>query len=73
MNWLPALGGVGGILAALGAVLVIGRGIFRQVSATEDNTEALKGLTARLDDLQDAVGGHETRLAVLEDRAGRRR
>lgn len=73
MSWLPVFGGVGGILAALGAVLVVGRGIFRQVTATEDNTQALKDLTAEVHGLKGTVGGHETRLAVLEDRDRRQR
>lgn len=71
MNPLVIFGGVGGILAALTAVIVIGRGIFRQVSATEDNTEALKTLTTKVEDLSRTTNGHETRIAVLEDRVMR--
>ena len=68
MTPLVVFGGVGGILAVVSAVVFIGRGIFKQVSATEDNTEALNKLTNKVEALTGTVNGHETRLAVLEDR-----
>jgi hypothetical protein len=71
VNAFVVLGGAGGVVAALTAVIVIGRGIFRQVSATEDNTDALKALTGRVEALSQTTNGHETRLAVLEDRVRR--
>lgn len=62
------LGSVGGIVAFLTAIVIIGRGIFKQVDATEDNTRALKEMTAKVDQLFDKYNDHETRLRVLEDR-----
>lgn len=71
MTILAALGGVGGILAVLAAIIVIGRGIFKQVSVTEDLAEAVKGLTTAVSEVQRSINGHETRIAVLEDRLKR--
>jgi hypothetical protein len=70
-TFLIVLGGGGGIVAIVGAVIVIGRGIFRQVSATEDNTDAVKALTSKVENLMHGYNGHESRLAVLEDRLKR--
>ena len=72
MNWLPVLGGVGGIIAALGAVIVVGRGVFRQVAAVDNLTEAVRELTAELHQTRDLVNSHETRLSILEDRSRNR-
>ncbi len=66
MSTFVILGGTGGALAALAAVITIGRGIFRQVSATEDNTAALNALSAKVDALAGTSSGHETRISVLE-------
>ena len=71
MSALVILGGGGGIVAMLGAIIVIGRGIFRQVNATEDNTAATKELTAKVENLVHGFNGHEARIAVLEDRTRR--
>ena len=68
VNVLIAIGGVSGIVVLLTAIVVIGRGIFKQVNATEENTEAVQGLTKKVDKLSNLYNGHETRLAVLEDR-----
>lgn len=73
MNILLVLGSSGGIVAFLSAVVIIGRGIFRQVAATEDNTKALQGLTDEVHDLKTMTGSHETRITVLEDRDRRQR
>lgn len=71
VNTFVVLGGTGGVLAALTAIAILGRGVFRQVTATEDNTEALKVLTGKVEALSQTTNGHETRLAVLEDRVTR--
>lgn len=73
MNVLLAIGGAGGILAFATAVVVIGRGIFRQVNATDDNTAAIRELSSEVGRLTRQFNGHETRIAVLEDRQGGRR
>lgn len=70
--WLAAAGGIGGVVALLATIVVIGRGVFRQITATEDNTEAVKGLTKKVEQLSFQLASHETRLSVLEDR-GRQR
>jgi hypothetical protein len=53
---LSALGGAG---VFVGAMVTVMRGIFRQVTATEENTAALTKLTSTLQD-------HETRISRLE-------
>lgn len=68
---LVALGGIGGILLVLTTIVVIGRAIFRQVNATEENTAALGKLTTRVDAAFQVQSDHETRITVLEDRIKR--
>lgn len=58
---LAAFGALGGLAVFITAVVALARGIFRQVSATEDNTRAVNRLTSKLDD-------HETRISRLEGR-----
>ena len=71
MTWLIALGGGGGMIVVLTAIIVIGRGIFRQISATEENTSAVRDLATQVSHLREVYNNHETRIAVLEDRAKR--
>jgi hypothetical protein len=71
MNGLIAAGGIGGVVILLGAIVTVGRGIFRQVKATEENTEAVKDLTSHVARLENLYNGHETRIAILEDRMKR--
>jgi hypothetical protein len=68
---LAALGGLGGIVAVLGMVYVIGRGIFKQVTAIENMTTAINNLSAEVTKLKDVLTNHETRITVLEDRQKR--
>ena len=71
MTWLIGIGGLGGLVVLFSAIIVIGRGIFRQISATEENTSAVRGLTDQVAKLHDLYGGHETRISILEDRVKR--
>ena len=71
MNTLIAIGGFGGVVILLGAVIAIGRGIFKQINATEENTVAVKDLTSHVARLENLYNGHETRITVLEDRLKR--
>lgn len=71
MNTLTAAGGIGGIIALLAAIAVVSRGIFRQVSVTEENTAAVRELSVQMRDLQSQYNNHETRITVLEDRIKR--
>ena len=71
MNWLIVTGGLGGFVVVLTAIIVIGRGIFRQISATEENTTAVRELASAVSSLRELYNGHETRIAVLEDRIKR--
>jgi hypothetical protein len=71
MNVLIAIGGFGGLVVLLSAIIVIGRGIFKQVNATEENTEAVRTLTKEVGDIKAMYQNHETRLAILEDRVKR--
>lgn len=68
---LATLGGVGGILIVITAIVGIGRGVFRQVNATEDLTQAVSELAKTVTELKNILGGHETRISVLEDRVRR--
>lgn len=71
MNALIAIGGFGGLVVLLSAIIVIGRGIFKQVSATEDNTNAVQDLTRTVSEIKGMLTNHETRITVLEDRVKR--
>lgn len=71
VNVLVTIGGVGGLVVLLTAIVVVGRGVFKQVSATEDNTKAVEDLTRKVDKLSGLYNGHETRIVVLEDRGDR--
>ena len=55
----------------MNTLIAIGRGIFKQISATEENTVAVKDLTAHVARLENLYQGHETRIAILEDRVKR--
>lgn len=71
MNWFVAIGGVGGFIILLTAIVAIGRGIFRQINATEENTDAVKDLTKGMGEIKAMPSNHETRISVLEDRVKR--
>ena len=71
MNWLIAVGGLGGLVILLSAIIVIGRGIFKQINATEENTDAVKDLTRGMTEIKGMISNHETRISVLEDRVKR--
>jgi len=71
MNWLIAIGGLGGLVILLSAIIVIGRGIFKQINATEENTDAVKDLTRGMTEIKGMISNHETRISVLEDRVKR--
>ena len=70
-NWLIAIGGIGGLVVLLSAIVVIGRGIFKQVNATEESTVAIKNLTREMAEIRALFSNHETRIAILEDRVKR--
>lgn len=71
VNALIAVGGFGGLVVLLSAIIVIGRGIFKQVNATEENTTAVNNLTTVVGEMKGMLSNHETRISVLEDRAKR--
>ena len=68
---LASLGATSGILAVITGIIVIGRGIFRQVNATEDLTKTVGTLIQSVNELKTVLGGHETRISILEDRLKR--
>jgi hypothetical protein len=68
---LASLGGATGILAIITAIIVIGRGIFKSVDAIQDLTKSVAELTQTVTELKNILGGHETRISILEDRANR--
>jgi hypothetical protein len=70
-NWLIAIGGCGGLVVLLSAIVVIGRGIFKQVNATEESTVAIRNLTREVTEIRGMFSNHETRISILEDRVKR--
>lgn len=68
MTVLLVLGSCGSALVFVLALAGIGRSIFRQVAATEANTEAVEALTKKMDNMGERVSNSEIRIAVLEDR-----
>lgn len=71
MSVLIILGSSGGVIAVITAILVVGRGIFRQVTATEENTEAVKELSAKMEAIVARVNQHEVDIAVLKEKVGK--
>jgi hypothetical protein len=71
MTWVAVMEGIGGFIVLISTIVVIGRGIFRQVTVTEENTTAVKDLTTSVGELKAMYQSHETRIAVLEDRMKR--
>lgn len=68
---LGILGSLGGVIALLTLIFVIGRGIFKQISSTEENTQTLNKVLSELEAMKAQVSRNETRLAVIEDRQKR--
>jgi hypothetical protein len=66
---LAILGSLGGIVAFCGAIWVIVKAGFRQVSATEENTKALGRMTDAIGKLDTRVDQHDIDIAVLKDKA----
>lgn len=64
------LGGLGGLAVFGAGVWALLRGIFRQISATEENTTALHEVRGQLEKLGGQVSDNTQRIARLE---GRRR
>lgn len=65
-TFLAVAGALGGFAVFSGAVWTIVRSIARQVSATTDNTTALKALSSKLDQIDGTVAQHGERIARLE-------
>lgn len=67
MNSLATgLGALGGLVVFAGALVAVARGIFKQINATEANTEALLEFSKKLDSINGMVGNHESRISRLE-------
>lgn len=62
------LGGSGGLLGLLAVAIGVGRGIFKQVAATEANTEATVALSKGMEGIVTRLNQHEIDIAVLKDR-----
>jgi hypothetical protein len=72
MSAVAILGSLGGIIAFIGAVVLVIRAIFKQIGAVEDNTRTLKEIKAILmDDPSTGRMGLVTRFRLLEDRVNR--
>lgn len=71
MSIFLVLGGASGIVVLFTAIVVLGRGIFRQVTATEENTMAVKELTGEVGEIKKMYTDLHTRVSVLEDRIKR--
>lgn len=72
MNPLLVLGALGGVVAFLGSVWAVLRGIFKQIDATQDNTAAVNRLIERMDRADTRLNEHDVKIARLEG-LGRRR
>jgi hypothetical protein len=73
VNAVLILAALGGGVSFLSAIVIIARAIFKQVNATEDNTEATKALSKQMETVVHQMNGHETRISMLEDRERRPR
>jgi len=62
------LGSLGGVVAFCGAMWVVVRAVFKNINAVEDNTDAVKKLTERLDKHDDLFVSQGERIARLEGR-----
>lgn len=67
-TFLAVTGALGGGVVFLAAILTVIRGIFRQVHATERNTEALGSLSNALEGIEKRVDSHSERISKLEGR-----
>lgn len=70
MNVLTAIGGLGGAIAFIGAVVILARSIFEQVSATKANTVALNKLADKYEDQDGQIARLKADVSVLMDRTG---
>lgn len=59
------LSSVGGVIALVGMVVVLGRGIFRQVDSTERNTLAITELTEVVGKMRDQMNTDHARTEIL--------
>lgn len=67
---LTAIGGLGGAIAFIGAVVILARSIFEQVSATKANTVALNKLADKYEDQDGQIARLKADVSVLMDRTG---
>jgi hypothetical protein len=65
---LSVVAALGGLVVFVGAIWAVVRGIFKQVGATEDNTDAVNRLSANLKNLEVTVRDQGERIARLEGR-----
>lgn len=66
MTALVAAGGVGGLVTFVAAVWVLARGIFSQIDATKDNTNAVRELAPKLEQLNGRVQYIEGHLGIAQ-------
>jgi hypothetical protein len=66
------LGSIGGGISLLGAIIYVGRSVFKQVDSTDKNTIAITELSTQLSKVLYQLGKLDTRVTVLEDRTSRR-
>ncbi len=64
---LGILGALGGFSAFITGVALTLKAIFRQVSATDSNTEATRTLSRNVADLTEKISHLDTRVTILED------
>lgn len=67
-TFLAVAGALGGVAVFVAAVIAIIRAVTGQVSATKENTKALKALSGQIDRLDTTVDQHGERIARLEGR-----
>ena len=59
---------LGAITIFIGALVATTRAIFKQVHTVENNTAAVRSLTAKLEEANTTVISHEHRITILESR-----
>jgi hypothetical protein len=65
---LSVVAALGGLVVFVGAIWAVVRGIFRQIGATEDNTDAINRLNDNIARLEKTTKDQGERIARLEGR-----
>lgn len=64
------IGLITGVIVISGALVTIAKGVFGQINATHENTQALNRVNISIAKLDTRVDQHDIDIAVLKDKAG---